>query len=260
MAMAKSRSVKSGQIPEILAKSGLFEGLPGTLTAEIAGLTLRKLVGKRQFLFWKGTPVGGIFIVEYGAIALRISNWKGKECMLRVCHPYESFAEEALTSEEGFPADAYALMDSQVLMVRRDGLLYLLKRHPELGLCLLRNADENMRRLLNWLDSLTRNDVPTRLAEWLLQHCPDPDSHRPCAIPLPATKRSLASELGTIPETFSRTLARLQSQGLLEVERKAIILNNPVRLARFCSDQNGAETNPSANGTGRLARRGVCIS
>ena len=50
-------------------------------------------------------------------------------------------------------------------------------------------------------------------------------------IELTATKRVLAAELGTVSETFSRTLAKLRGQGLLAVNAKSITVLSPADLA-----------------------------
>jgi len=47
---------------------------------------------------------------------------------------------------------------------------------------------------------------------------------------LPMTKRVLAAELGTVSETFSRTLAKFREQNLLTVAGKTVTVLCPARL------------------------------
>jgi CRP-like cAMP-binding protein len=44
------------------------------------------------------------------------------------------------------------------------------------------------------------------------------------------TKRVLAAELGTVSETFSRTLAKFREQHLLQVKGKSVTVLSPARL------------------------------
>jgi CRP/FNR family transcriptional regulator len=44
------------------------------------------------------------------------------------------------------------------------------------------------------------------------------------------TKRVLAAELGTVSETFSRTLAKFREQKLITVKGKTITVLSPARL------------------------------
>jgi CRP/FNR family transcriptional regulator len=49
-------------------------------------------------------------------------------------------------------------------------------------------------------------------------------------IELSVTKRVLAAELGTVSETFSRTLAKFREQKLLTVSGKKVVVRSPARL------------------------------
>jgi CRP/FNR family transcriptional regulator, dissimilatory nitrate respiration regulator len=98
---------------------------------------------------------------------------------------------------------------------------------------MFRSINRHFCGLMDLLDDLTLKDVSTRLGNWLLQRCPAPDSSEPCSIRLPATKRLLASELGTMAETFSRTLAKFRQDNLLVVHGDTVILLCPVKLAEW---------------------------
>ena len=78
--------------------------------------------------------------------------------------------------------------------------------------------------------NLTLKDVETRLANWLVKRCPDPNSTEPVPIELKGTKRMLAAELGTVSETFSRTLAKFRDQKLLSVKGKILTVLSPAAL------------------------------
>jgi len=73
--------------------------------------------------------------------------------------------------------------------------------------------------------------VETRLANWLVKRCPNPQSDRPVHIELAITKRMLAAELGTVSETFSRTLAKFREQKLLAVKGRTVTVLSPARLS-----------------------------
>src|SRR3954469_1150726 len=89
----------------------------------------------------------------------------------------------------------------------------------------------HLRVLVGQLEDLTLKDVETRLANWLLKRCPDLQSNQPAKIELKMTKRMLAAELGTVSETFSRTLAKFREQSLVKVDGKTITVLLPQRLA-----------------------------
>src|SRR5207247_1374173 len=141
-------------------------------------------------------------------------NAAGKEQVIHVFRTGESFAEATLATDAGYPADARALEASQVLLVQKTGILALLKRQPELALRMLGSMSGHLRVLVGQLEDLTLKNVETRLANWLMKRCPDSQSNQPMKIELKMTKRMLAAELGTVSETFSRTLAKFRAQSV----------------------------------------------
>ena len=224
---------KQAVVLNALRNCALFAGSTPSNLDRVAAITVLKTLARGEYLFYEGSAVEGFYIVQRGAIKLHRVNWSGKEQVIHVFRPYESFAEDMLVSDLGHPADACALEASQVLLVQKNEFVALLKHEPDLGLSLLRSLSRHFQTLLELFDDLTLKDVRTRLANWLIQHCPDPESDEPFEILLPTSKRLLAAELGTVSETFSRTLAKLRAQKLLSVEGKSVTVLCPVKLTRL---------------------------
>ena len=97
----------------------------------------------------------------------------------------------------------------------------------------------HLRTLVGQLEDLTLKDVETRLANWLVKRCPDPQSTEPHSIELSVTKRVLAAELGTVSETFSRSIAKLREQELVQVNGKVITVCHPARLLELLKKHLG---------------------
>lgn len=222
-----------------LRDSQLFAGLPSVNLNGVAEFTFVKLLEKDEFLFHEGEPAHGFYIVQWGAINLHRVNASGRERVIHIFRARESFAEGTLASDAGYPADARAVEPSQVLLVQKAGFLTLLRRHPELGLRVLGAVNLHLRILLGLLEELTMEDVETRLAHWLINRCPDRQSQRPLTIELNMTKRLLAAELGTVSETFSRTLAKFRRQHLLTVHGRSVTVLSPARLNALLRRQLG---------------------
>lgn len=208
----------------------LFTGLPPADLEQIAAVTVLKSLEKGEYLFHEGDRARGFYVVQRGAVNVHRVNAAGKEQIIHVFRTGDSFAEVALATTTGYPADARAIEVSQVLLVQKDGILDLLKRQPELALRMLGSMSSHLRVLVGQLEDLTLKDVETRLANWLVKRCPSPLSDRPTRIELTMTKRVLAAELGTVSETFSRTLAKFRDQKLLTVKGKTITVLSPARL------------------------------
>jgi len=222
--------LKRAAVVNTLRSCQLFTGLPPGDLAHIAEVTATKLLEKNDYLFHEGDPSHGFFIVQRGAVNVHRVTSGGKEQVIHVFRAGESFAEIAVASPTGYPADARALEPTQVLVVQKDGFLALLKRQPELALRMLASMSSHLRVLVSQLEDLTLKDVETRLANWLVKRCPNPQSEQPVCIELSMSKRVLAAELGTVSETLSRTLAKFRDQKLLTVKGKTIVVVSPRRL------------------------------
>jgi len=208
----------------------LFAGLAVGDLKKVAAITVLKNLDKGDYLFREGNPSHGFYVVQKGAVNVHRVSALGKEQVICVFRAGESFAEATLATDAGYPADARALEASQVLLVRKVDFVALLKQQPELALRMLGAMSQHLRVLVGLLDDLTLKDVETRLANWLVKRCSNPEGHEPVQIDLGMPKRVLAAELGTVSETFSRTLAKLREQELLTVKGRTVTVLNPARL------------------------------
>lgn len=211
----------------------LFSGLPPEDLDTIASFVVQKRLEKGDYLFHEGAPAEGFYVVQSGAINVHRVSAAGKEQVICVFHPGQSFAEAALASESGYPADARAIESSQILLVPKTDFVELVRRRPEFALRMLGSMSQHLRVLVGLLDDLTLKDVETRLANWLLKRCPVPLGNAPVAIQLHSTKRVIAAELGTASETLSRTLAKFRDEKLLRVSGRTVTLLKPLDLEKL---------------------------
>ncbi len=223
--------LKQAALVNTLRSCQLFGGLGGADLQNVAAITVVRHLEKGDYLFHEGEPSRGFYIVQQGSINVHRVGAGGKEQVIHVFRAGESFAEATLATETGYPADARALEPSQVLLVQKAEFITLLRRHPELALRMLGAMSQHLRVLVGLLDDLTLKDVETRLANWLLKRCPSLEGTNPVAIELKMTKRVLAAELGTVSETFSRTLAKFRESSLIAVKGRVVTVLSPAKLA-----------------------------
>jgi CRP-like cAMP-binding protein len=232
--------LKQTAIVNTLRGCQLFSGLPPEDLNEIAGITLVQSLAKDEYLFREGEPSRGFYLVQKGAVNIHRVNAAGKEQVIHIFRAGESFAEATLATATGYPADARAVESTQVLLVQKAGFVAVLRKRPELALRMLASMSLHLRTLVGQLEDLTLKDVETRLANWLVKRCADPNSVAPVMVQLTVPKRVLAAELGTVSETFSRTLAKFRELGLIRVQGKAITVVSPANLNALLRRNLGA--------------------
>lgn len=158
---------QSALILKTLSCSSLFAGLSESELEYVMDFVVPKKVGKGEYLFHADEPYLGFYIVQSGAINLHRVHSGGREQVIHMVRPGESFAECALTMENGYPADARAVVATTVLFVQRAGFLELLKTKPEMSLRMLTSMSAHLRELVQQIEDLTLKDVESRLANWL---------------------------------------------------------------------------------------------
>ncbi len=231
--LLEANTFRQAVIENTLRSCQLFMGLPAADIAAIASFVVPKHLDKDDYLFREGDRSEGFYIVQKGAVNVHRVSAAGKEQVIHLFRPIESFAEATLATEDGYPADARATESTTVLLVPKNDFVDLLRKRPELSLRMLGSMSQHLRVIVGLLDDLTLKDMETRLANWLLKQCPRPVSAHPVEIKLDRTKRVLAAEMGTTSETLSRTLAKFRDQKFLRVKGNTIVVMKPLELQKL---------------------------
>lgn len=167
-----------------------------------------------------------------GLVKLVKSSPDGKEYIIRLVQPGETFGEAVVFADSPYPATAIALEDCQTLFFPKKTFLQHLAASPALARNMLATMSRLLYHLTRQLEDISLKEVSARLARYLWERCEETHGRvdRGLAFALPTTKTHLAAYLGTISETLSRTLARFKSLGAIEVEKGTITITDPVLL------------------------------
>lgn len=212
-----------------LRQSRMFADLsPENLGAVAAVCNVRSLE-KGEMLFHEGDKAEGFYVLQAGAISVFKLTPDGREQIICVFRPPESFAEVTLATLEAYPANAVALENSQVIVVQRSGFRDLIRRNPELSLHMLASMSLHLKHLVQTLQDYKGRQIEGRLADWLLRHAPAGAT----VFDLPVTKKNLAGQLGVTSETLSRTFARFRDEGLIRVEGPRVHLLDPAGMRAY---------------------------
>lgn len=193
-----------------------------------AGARVR--LGKTEVLFHEGERADAIFVLLKGRMKLVRYSEKGRELLIHLVKPGQSFAEAALFGSGTYPATAEALEPSLCWRLPRERLLALLQTRPELGLAMLASMGMWTRRLAGKLQLLTQRRVEERLAVYLFSRTGGDMPVAGETVPLGAPKHLVAAQCGTAPEVLSRTFKKLEEAKILEVGSDHVVVLDPVKL------------------------------
>ncbi len=216
-------------IISIIAGIPLFKGLSPKQCTALGAIAVRKYYSRGQNFFAEGDDGIGFYIVLSGKVKVFKLSPEGKEQIFHILEAPEPFAEAAVFAGEHYPASAQALSETLVLFFPRQKFVELIIQEPSLALSMLALLSRRLRKLTMLVESLSLKEVPGRLAAYLLylhEH-----NHDSATIELDISKNQMAGLLGTIPETLSRILKRMNDENLIKVTTRSIAILDKKGLA-----------------------------
>ncbi len=224
---------------KILKKSLLFSGLNEEHLADVAAIAAKKTFAKGESLFTEGEKAGGFYLLASGSIKLCKISPDGKEKVLHFVHPNETFAEAAFFGDGAYPAEAKALDKGEALFFPKEAFMGLLERNPRFSLNLIVSLSLLLRRFARQIEELSFAEVPARLAAYLLELADRKSTsyQGKTYLDLEMKKGELASHIGTVSETLSRTLKKLKEDGIIDVEGSRVIVHDMERLKQLSGKQ-----------------------
>ncbi len=216
---------------ELLGACSLFEGLPADLMGALAEMAGGRSYESGEVLFHEGTVADGLHIIVEGQVKVCRYGPDGREHILHIFEGVEPCGEVAMFEGGTYPATAEALAPSNTLFIARRDFLDLAGKRPDLLMNMLAILSRRLRRFVEMIDDLALKEVSTRLARHLLEL--SQNSGGALELELTTSKAMLAARLGAVAETLSRTLARMQRRGIIEVEGRRVVLRNPGALEKL---------------------------
>jgi CRP-like cAMP-binding protein len=231
-------TLKRAALQYSLSRAAIFGGLPEAALSRIAGYAELRALRRGAYLFREGDPVAGFFIVRSGSIYVHRTNPQGGEQIIHFLLPGDSFAERAMVATDGYPANARAEQDSEVILIPIESFKRHQRDQPDLAWRMIASMSHHLRALVASLEGLRFTDVETRLLHWILQRCPVSTSRKHVEIPLKTNQTALAKELATRRETLSRMIRRLRDLGFISVEKRALLVLDLQGLRRYFEEKS----------------------
>lgn len=211
---------------QILKTCPFFAGLSDVDIDALMEIAKVREASRGELLFSDGEEAVGFYVVLDGKVKVYKLSADGKERILHIIHPGGTFAEAAIFADGLYPAYAEPLQVSKLLFLPKEGFLTLLMDNGKISINMIAGLSKFLRQFANQIEDLTFKDVPSRLARYLMTLSNGVIS----PVELPISKSQLASNLGTVSETLSRTLRKLSEDDLISVSGKSVEILDFERL------------------------------
>ncbi len=173
---------------------------------------------KAGTLLWREGDTDGMLVsIVSGKVKIFRILPDGKEITLYIFGDGVVFGFMPFLDGAPYPANAQAVVDTDVLAMPRSSLLQVIKKNPDVALILIQHLSKRLREAFDQIERRSSRGTLTKVASALLSLLPEGHGQRAgLIITLPLPSRDFASLLGITPESFSRSITKLAEEGTIE--------------------------------------------
>lgn len=179
---------------------------------------------------WEGNPGESLYFVVSGAVKCFKTSEEGKEQIMRIILPGDSFNDVAVFDGGPSPASAEAMSPVSLYGITRNDIEKILKDYPKVFPNVVKVMTARIRHLIELVEDLSFRRVINRIARVLLEYGADGTSPKP-----KLTQQEMAATVGTAREVVGRSLKTLQQEGLIRIERNRLIIANKKALQQMAN-------------------------
>jgi CRP/FNR family cyclic AMP-dependent transcriptional regulator len=210
----------------------LFERLTPAQAARLERHALMRTFKRHAIIYSPTEPGQSVLVLARGRVKIKDVTPDGKETILAFIEEGELFGELAVLDDQRRDEYAEAVEPSQVLVIPRADLLWLIRQRPDVALSITKLVGWRRRRIENRLRNVLFLSSRERMVRMLLELV---ESHgewhgSKCEITLPLSHQDLAGLIGVTRETATLVLGRLRRERLIGVRRRRIVVIDHDRL------------------------------
>lgn len=211
-----------------LARLKYFNGVD---TGRLAGFT--QLFGKKSYvkgqtIVAEGDSGENLHFVNSGVVKMFKTSSEGKEQIIKIVRPGESFNDITVFGSGSSPYSAQSLGNTSVFWIHRNDLMPVMEKNWKIALNALTVLGEQARALLTLVEDLSFKNVTGRVAKILLQNStPGPDGYQRL------TQYEMAAMAGTAREVVGRSLKSLEENGVIGLDKHRIVIKDKEYLGRI---------------------------
>jgi CRP-like cAMP-binding protein len=211
--------------------SHLLDMLDDDEQREVLAAARRRRFKRNEVVFHDGDPGDTLHLVVSGHFAIRITTPMGDQAMVRVFGPADYFGELAMLTAGPRRGSAVSLDGGETLSVHREDFERLRSTRPRINEVLTDALVTEVRRLSAALIEALYVPVERRVWLRLIDLVELFGGDAPVAIPL--TQDDIAQLAGTTRSTANRVLRAGEEQGVLQLARGRIEVDDRAALRRL---------------------------
>jgi CRP/FNR family cyclic AMP-dependent transcriptional regulator len=220
----------------LLQQIPLFADLSKETLASLAGTLEQRTYRKGQTILRQGEAGESLFVIVSGQVRIYTLSPDGHELSMCIYSKGDFFGEMALLTGQPRSASAEAMRRTETLVLHRLAFHNHLLSHPQAAVRLIETLSQRLRRTTESVEELVSLNVNQRIARKLLELAERYGVEQAggrILIDLDLSQEAIASLVGTTRESANRALSALRDQGIVQIERVHILVNQPGELEKL---------------------------
>lgn len=198
-----------------------FDGLSEDEHQSIKKLAIEKNYERGDIIIYEGDKATALYVVCSGAVKIFKTSIEGKEQILSIARPGDSFNDVGVFDEGLNPASAQAMGDAAIYELGQKELNTLLQNYPIVAHNTIKVLAERVRELVTLVEDLSFRHVIGRVAKILLEYAGSDQEDGPRL-----TQQEMAAMAGSAREVVGRSLKTLEEDGLIKLNRHRVIITD----------------------------------
>lgn len=223
----------------IFKQTELFQDLDDEVLRVLAEHAVEKCLDRNEILFVAGEKAAGLFVIAKGSVRAFRTGSDGREQIIHVERAVTTIAELPVFDNGNYPSTVAAEEPTTTFFLEKGEVRNLSLKHPQIALSAAALLAKRLRRCAELVEILSLREVGQRLARVLYEQARRAGRQTADGIRFrqKLTHNQLAARVGTVREVITRAFLRLQTQGLIAVEGKEIIVPDLNALAGFADTE-----------------------
>lgn len=221
-------------ILDSLAAIPFFGGLDPVALERLAATMRARRFRRGEVIFHVGDPGDALFVILSGEVKISLPSETGDEAILATLRGGDVFGELALLDGAPRSASATAISATETVVLPRDRFRELIATEAGVRDALLASLAGELRRLTTHVEELHFLDITGRLAARLVRIAQEGGTATDdgaIRLQTSLTQADLASMVGCTRQSVNKLLGQFTDDGLIRLERDAIVVTDMARLA-----------------------------
>lgn len=213
---------------EFLRQIPYFHRLPDAQLEQIQPLVHERSYARGEVVILEGDECQAIYFVKSGRVKVYKTSPEGREQILRIMKPGDTFNEVPVFDRGENPASVEALEPASLYVLPVEDMQRLMLDVPVISANVIRILASRLRHLVGLVEDLSFRHVTGRVAKILLHHGRDAGGGGGRL-----TQQEMATMAGTAREMVGRALKGLEQAGAIKMERGRIVILDKDALERL---------------------------